>query len=463
MKKLSLAISLLYGTTLLSGCAGMPSESRNWTIEPFQAVHHATNRPDGYYRLGRLYQGQNRFDLAAEAYQKALAIDPAFSEARNGLGTVYAAQGKYDEAFAEFNMVIAAAPGSAHLYNNLGYLRFLQGNYADAVAAFTQAIALDPTDQKARNNLGMALAKRDEFMKSNQAVARAIENTTPVRPHADMDSNHVASGNQDNRMATPSISPEVRSVSTYTAAISPERNVVGCQDADKTRADKAIHPATLARPTFHPPFAVLAPPNPKAMTVVLTSGSPPTTIEKSTGIQAKDLEKNPSPVSNRILQPNSAAHVMVAEKTASKAQLAMTPPMVIALKVAPIKAVPSGVTRSASTPGMRNFFFEVSNGNGIKQLAAKFNSVLSAKGLPQASLTDQKPYNQAHTVIQYRKGYLFEAARLGRYLRGIQRLTFIVESKELPPHTDVRLVLGKDASNKLKWGNHAKSITLASR
>lgn len=460
MKKLSLAISLLYGTTLLSGCAGTPSESRNWTIEPFQTVHHATNRPDGYYRLGRFYQGQNRFDLAAEAYQKALAIDPTFSEARNGLGTIYAAQGKYDQALAEFNAVIAAAPGSAHLYNNLGYLRFLQGNYADAVAAFTQATVLDPTDQKARNNLGMALAKRDEPMKSNHAVAHAIENTTPTQPHADIDSNHVASGNQDNRMAAPSAPPEVRSVSIHTAAINPERNVVGRQDADKTRADKA---ATLARPTFHPPFAVLAPPNPKAMTVVLTSGSPRTTIEKSTGIQAKALEKNPSPVSNRILQPNSAAHVMVAEKTASKAQLVMTPPMVIALKEAPIKAVPSGVTRSASTPGMRNFFFEVSNGNGIKKLAARFNSVLSAKGLPQASLTDQKPYNQAHTVIQYRKGYLFEAARLGRHLRGIQHLAFIVESKDLPPHTDVRLILGKDASNKLKWGNHAKSITLASR
>src|SRR5512138_3340498 len=110
MKKLSLLISLLYGTTLLSGCSWTQTESRNWTVEPVQTVHHGTNRPDGFYRLGRYYQGQNRMDQAIAAYRKALAIDPRFSEAHNALGTIYALQGKYDGALAEFNLALAATP-----------------------------------------------------------------------------------------------------------------------------------------------------------------------------------------------------------------------------------------------------------------------------------------------------------------------------------------------------------------
>lgn len=471
MKKLSLAISLLYGTTLLSGCASTTTESLNWKVEPFQRIQHATNRPDGYYQLGRYYQGQNRLELAVEAYQKALALDPTFSEAHNGLGTIYAAQGKYDQALAEFNAVIATSPGAAHIYNNLGYLRFLQGNYADAAAAFTQATELDPTDQKARNNLDMALARGGAPMKSNQAVALAPESTTSVQLRADNDSNHVApvapvapvaSGNQGYQMATTSTAPKDRGVTVHASANKPASPAAGHLVADKTSTDKAINPARLAHP-FPPPFAVLAPPNPKAMTVVLTSGSPDTAFEKSTATQAKALEKKPSPSSTRILQPNSAAHVIATEQSASKAQGVTTTPKVIALKEAPIKAAPLSVNKSTSLPGKRNFVFEVSNGNGIKKLAAKFGSMLSAKGLPNASLTDQKPFNQAHTVIQYRKGYLLEAARLSRHLRGFQHLAFMVESKDLSPHTDVRLILGKDASNKLRWGNHAKPITLASR
>ncbi|MDP1653422.1 MAG: tetratricopeptide repeat protein [Rhodocyclaceae bacterium] len=373
MKKLSLIITLLYGTTMMQGCAWTNPQPPKLTVEPFQTIQHATNRPDGYYRLGRYYQGQNRLDLAAEAYRKALTINPDFTEARNGLGTIYAAQGKYERSLAEFNAALVREPNAAHIHNNIGYLNFLQGNHAEAVAAFTKASALDPANQKARNNLGTALAKIDAPLNSNPVVSQATESAPP--------------------------------------------------------------PAKPAQPAPQLPFAVLAKPNPEAMTVVLVSDIPPS---------------------------SRSAKVMPAEETVLNSQPVVNSPKPVASNVVPEKAIPDQVINADPQPKVRKYALEVSNGNGKKLLAAQFSSMLSEKGLPKAKLTDHKPYNQVRTVIQYRKGYLFEAARLSRHLRDIQHLAFVAENKDLPRHTDVKLILGRDLSRNIKIDN-SRSITLASR
>lgn len=468
MKKLSLLISLLYGTTVMHGCAWTNPESQKWTVEPFQTIQHATNRPDGYYRLARYYQGQNRFDLAVEAYQKALAIDPKFFEAHNGLGTIYASQGKYEQALAEFNAVAVMAPQAAHIYNNIGYLKFIEGKYAAAISAFTTATSLDPGNQKARNNLNMALAKIDAPTQSNQSIAQATDNLPVNRPHADNDSSHVASAAKADQATLPlpsptlpvhapklneagqmaSTPPKTRGDIAYPSANKPAGNVVVTANAVKISGDLAP-PAKPAQAIVNPPFAVLAKPNPKAMPVVLLSGESVST-EKVTKVEPRTLVKNLSALSKDNAIPARTVKVTTIEKTAPITQLAMVSPRAIGLKASADKLAPKQTVKSASLHGVRKYELEVSNGNGINHLAARFGSMLAAKGLPQANLTNQKPFNQARTVIQYRKGYLFEAARLNRHLRGIQHLAFVVESKDLPPHTDVRLLLGRDLSGKIK-------------
>jgi len=66
-------------------------------------------------------------------------------------------------------------------------------------------------------------------------------------------------------------------------------------------------------------------------------------------------------------------------------------------------------------------------------------------------------------VIHYRKGYLFEAARLSRKLGDIQQFAMISESRHLSPKTDVKLVLGKDISAKAAWIEKANLTKLAKR
>ena len=161
--------------SLLSACAS--NQAANvalWSISSLIRAGNASSvKPEAMYQMGRYYQGQNRFDLAMVAYQKALAADNGFVEARNGMGVIYSRQGKYREAIEAFQAAIQQVPKAAHIYNNLGYAYYLQGQYGESVAALEKAAALDPANQRALNNLGLAYAKAGNKDESVQAFAQA--------------------------------------------------------------------------------------------------------------------------------------------------------------------------------------------------------------------------------------------------------------------------------------------------
>jgi len=160
---------------LMSSCASNQSTSAApWTIKQTAVTKSSGDKPEAMYQLGRYYQGQNRFDEAANAYMKALNADAGFVEARNGLGVVYSRQGKYREAIEAFQLAIEQAPKAAHLYSNMGYAYYLQGQYAESVKALQQATALDPNNQRALNNLGQAYAKAGNTTQAALAFSEAI-------------------------------------------------------------------------------------------------------------------------------------------------------------------------------------------------------------------------------------------------------------------------------------------------
>lgn len=166
---------------LLSACASNQQVSvAPWKITPTTTTSNGNNSPDAMYQMGRYYQGQNRYDQAISAYQKALAADNGFVEARNGLGVIYSRQGKYREAIEAFQVAVKQAPKAAHLYSNMGYAYYLQGQYAESVAALEQATLLDPTSQHALFNLGLAYAKTGSKSESTQAFAQAANVPTTI-------------------------------------------------------------------------------------------------------------------------------------------------------------------------------------------------------------------------------------------------------------------------------------------
>jgi hypothetical protein len=92
-------------------------------------------------------------------------------------------------------------------------------------------------------------------------------------------------------------------------------------------------------------------------------------------------------------------------------------------------------------PATRSFKLEVANGNGVAGLAKRIARRLEGAGVRTARITNQRPFAQARTEVQYREGYAAQAAELAGKLEHPARL---VPSERLGRDVDVRLVLGKD-------------------
>ena len=94
--------------------------------------------------LGLAYYHKGQYDKAAEAYRKALDIQPGFHLAQRGLGRTYLSQGKVDQAIESLEKATASAPQAAAYWMDLGNA-YRAGNWVrKARRAFEKVIALDP-------------------------------------------------------------------------------------------------------------------------------------------------------------------------------------------------------------------------------------------------------------------------------------------------------------------------------
>jgi tetratricopeptide (TPR) repeat protein len=113
-------------------------------------------------------------DRAAKAYQAfepqsavahlqtALRIYPHFMQAHNNLGAAYIDLHEYELAANEFRQAIALDAVAAQPYNNLSLTLFFLKRYPEAEIAARQALHLDPTLASARATLGRALIAQNQ-------------------------------------------------------------------------------------------------------------------------------------------------------------------------------------------------------------------------------------------------------------------------------------------------------------
>ena len=95
-----------------------------------------------------------------------------------------------------------------------------------------------------------------------------------------------------------------------------------------------------------------------------------------------------------------------------------------------------------TTPAGTSSRLEIANGNGIQGMAKRFRQALAAQGIAAARLTNAKPFGRAATSIEFRPGFEQQARSLQAAIGGKAALQ---PADKLRPHTDLRLVLGKDA------------------
>lgn len=395
-----------------AGCASLdPNLAKAWTIEPVLNVVHSLQTSQAYYTLGRYHDGSQAWDKAIDAYQKSVAADAKNIEAHNALGVALARAGRYAEAEASLRNAVAVAPERAHVRSNLGYVLLLAGKPGAAVTELKVAVKQDGANAMAKANLRDALAQWAVVQRGDGVAA------TPVAAKATV-SNGVDA-------APVETSPEVQAVAQGVPAV-----------AQELPPSVSVPAAASLSTTINvaAPITVIEIPAPMVATVSVPM---PVQTVSVPAPQTTAVAALPAPTTVAVAAP--AMRVIDQPTTASLERSVASGASTFGVKPASV-TVPVALPASpiAAEPALR---LEVSNGNGVAGMAARVGRWLSTQGENNAYLTNQRPYVQQATVVQYRSGQEKAAQRVARSLPAHAKAA--AEPTE-GLRSDVRVVLGRD-------------------
>lgn len=150
-----------------------------------KAVQIHPTYKNAYLLLGNAHNYLQRFDESIQYYQKALAIDANYDEARNNLAITYSNAGRYyGEQKGDLNKAIEylqkaneMKPNSYETVRLLGVAFGIGGRVNEALEYFKQAAALQPNDPDALYNLGTAYHNAGQPVEAEKYFqqARAIK------------------------------------------------------------------------------------------------------------------------------------------------------------------------------------------------------------------------------------------------------------------------------------------------
>jgi tetratricopeptide (TPR) repeat protein len=105
---------------------------------------------------------KNLWQNAASDFERAVALDPDFSEAHGNLGVAYTGLRLLDRAASEFRRAIELDPATSVHHANLAVILIEQQKWEEAEPEAQKAVNLDPSSTKAHYLLGYLLARRPE-------------------------------------------------------------------------------------------------------------------------------------------------------------------------------------------------------------------------------------------------------------------------------------------------------------
>jgi tetratricopeptide (TPR) repeat protein len=131
------------------------------------------NDPKHLYNLGMLYSGSP--DSAAHYLEKALRIDPTYTNAIVALGVVYARAGKLDEAIDALARAVALEPHDHLAHQNLGGCLLKQGDCEQAEEHFRISLKVEPTNIQSQLGLGQTLESQERYPEADQIYQAIIK------------------------------------------------------------------------------------------------------------------------------------------------------------------------------------------------------------------------------------------------------------------------------------------------
>ena len=132
-------------------------------------------KPEDYFNHGLDLYYKGKYELALEAFNKAIELKPNYANAWHNKGVTLGTLGRNDDALQAYNKAIELKPDFANAWDNKGVTLGTLGRNDDALQAHNKAIELKPDFAYAWDNKGVALSKLGRNDEALQANNRAIE------------------------------------------------------------------------------------------------------------------------------------------------------------------------------------------------------------------------------------------------------------------------------------------------
>lgn len=126
------------------------------------------------YNLGTALMKEGRQPEAIVEFEKALKINPGYTEARENLAALMLKTGKFEDALNHYNEVLKRNPDKPRSYKNLGTAYLFKKEPSKAIEFFDKAIALDNSDAETYNNAGIASALLNNPRKAAEHFQEAL-------------------------------------------------------------------------------------------------------------------------------------------------------------------------------------------------------------------------------------------------------------------------------------------------
>lgn len=144
-----------------------------------------------YFFKGASYASKGQYQQAMDNYNKALEMEPNFTNAYINRGLLYRGNKQYDLALKDYTRALEIEPRSATAYNNRGVLYRIKGQYELAISDYNSAIKIDSKFAGAYYNLGVIYHRyKNKFNQAIHFYSKAIE-TNPKYPDAYDNRGHV--------------------------------------------------------------------------------------------------------------------------------------------------------------------------------------------------------------------------------------------------------------------------------
>ena len=128
-----------------------------------------------YNNLGIALHQAGDTDGAANAFRAALNVDAEDMDARNNLAIALQSQGRLGEAIEHLRKLADARPPSAQAWHNLSIAYREDGRLDEACEAARAALGAAPDNAYLHWNLADALSQRGDYPDAEQACRRALE------------------------------------------------------------------------------------------------------------------------------------------------------------------------------------------------------------------------------------------------------------------------------------------------